>query len=90
MNHILLPMMAEPVFPEDTSFAVFEEDWCLTERHALIREIRANNLWRPFLDVDEQALADLQTKFEQADQTIVFDRVISPPRLQTNLWHGRS
>ena len=70
MNHVLFPMMHEMAFPEDTSFAVFEEDWCLCERHALIREVRTNNLFRPFLAQDYDKIKMLKEAYAKADQEI--------------------
>ena len=68
MKHIILPVMQLDVFPEDTSFMVFEEDWCLNELHAKIRQIRCSWLWQPFLEGDDNHLVVLETLEEQYDK----------------------
>ena len=37
-------------FPEDTAFAVFEEDWCVNELHAKLREMRNHPIWYALLE----------------------------------------
>ena len=49
MMHGVFPLMELDVYPEDTLFFTFEEDWCLSEKHALLREMRNSPTWWPIL-----------------------------------------
>ena len=86
MKHGVFPLMELDVFPEDTLFFVFEEDWCLTHEHAKLREMRSSPEWWPLLKHASTTTLNMLTEIYQAAHDLVstcnFDPQVLWPLLQ--------